>query len=196
MSFVASVASVACLLRCNIERIRMRSGGCRNVGEHATFNVMSMTRPAFDNKPYARAGQADRTKILMRCLHLAFGLLGLLAFLVTAIYLYLEHPELSRSDQVHSLLYRANHVYLLFSALLNLQLGCYLTVLNFPLARVLQWLGSVLLLLAPLLLLLAFIDEPAGLGAEMPYSLPAVMALFAGVVLHAAARVLARRQSR
>ena len=155
-----------------------------------------MTRPAFDNKPYARAGQADRTKILMRCLHLAFGLLGLLAFLVTGIFLYLEHPELSRSDQVHSLLSRANHVYLLFAALLNLQLGCYLTVLNFPLARVLQWLGSMLLLLAPLLLLLAFIDAPAGLGPEMPYSLPAVMALFAGVVLHAAARVLARRQSR
>ncbi|ANG63344.1 hypothetical protein A8C75_13260 [Marinobacterium aestuarii] len=157
---------------------------------------MSQSRSAIDTKPYARAGQADRSKILLRCLHLTVGLLGLLAFLLTGLYLYLELPDRGDTLQVYSMLYRANHIYLLCAALLNVQLGCYLSVLNLPLARGLQWTGSLLLLLAPALLLLAIFDEPVNSGPELPYTLPAVIALFAGVTLHAAARVLARRQSR
>jgi cytochrome b561 len=158
---------------------------------------MSITRSAIDTKPYTRAGQADRTKVLLRCLHLAIGLLSLLVFLAAGLYLYLylELPERVQTDQVRNVMYRANHIYLLCAALLNVQLGCYLSVLNFPLARTLQWLGSILLLLAPLLLLLAILEEPVVLGSELSYTLP-VIALFLGVVLHAAARVLARRQSR
>nr|WP_158651798.1 hypothetical protein [Marinobacterium profundum] len=157
---------------------------------------MSLSRSAIDTKPYARAGQADRSKILLRCLHLAVGLLSLLAFLLAGLYLYLELPDSSDVPQGYSMLYRANHIYLLCAALLNVQLGCYLNVLNFPLARGLQWIGSLLLLLAPALLLLAIFDEPVQSGPELPYTLPALVALFAGVTLHATARVLARRQSR
>jgi hypothetical protein len=157
---------------------------------------MSVSRSAIDTKPYARAGQADRTKILLRCLHLAVGLLGLLAFLVAGIYLYLELPDNTPTDPVYGIMDRANHIYLLCAVLLNVQLGCYLSVLNFPLARGLQWLGSILLMIAPVLLLLAIFDEPVTSGAELPYALPAIAALFVGVVVHAGARVLARRQSR
>jgi hypothetical protein len=157
---------------------------------------MSLSRSAIDTKPYARAGQADRTKILLRCLHLAVGLLGLLAFLLASLYLYLELAERAQGDSVQSIMYRATHIYLLCAALLNVQLGCYLSVLNFPLARGLQWLGSGLLLLAPPLLLLAIFNEPVSSSPELPYTLPAVIALFIGVTLHAVARVLARRQSR
>ncbi len=157
---------------------------------------MSLSRSAIDTKPNTRAGQADRSKILLRCLHLSVGLLGLLAFLLAGLYLYLESPERGAAPQVYSLLYRANHIYLLCAALLNVQLGCYLSVLNLPLARGLQWTGSLLLLLAPALLLLAIVDEPVQSGPELPYTLPALVALFAAVTLHAAARVLARRQSR
>jgi len=157
---------------------------------------MSVSRSAIDTKPYARAGQADRTKILLRCLHLAVGLLGLLAFLAAGLYLYLELPDRAQTDQVHNIMNRANHIYLLCAVLLNVQLGCYLSVLNLRFARGLQWLGSILLMIAPVLLLLAIFDEPVSAGAELPYALPAVAALFVGVVLHAAARVLARRQSR
>ncbi len=161
----------------------------------ATFNLMSISRSAIDTKPYARAGQADRTKILLRCLHLAVGLLGLLAFLAASLYLYLDLAERAQGE-LQGIMYRATHIYLLCAALLNVQLGCYLSVLNFPLARTLQWLGSILLLLAPPLLLLAIFDEPVSTSPELPYTLPAVIALFVGVTLHAVARVLARRQSR
>ncbi len=155
-----------------------------------------MTRSALDGKVQPRAGQANSTKILMRCLHLATGLLGLLAYVATGIYLYLQLPELAQPDTAQGILYRANHVYLLFAALLNLQLGCYLSVLNLPLARGLQWFGSVLLLLVLPLLLLAFFQEPQVMAVDRPYTLPAMIAMFAGVLLHACARILARRQSR
>ena len=87
-------------------------------------------------------------------------------------------------DTTTRLLFRSSHIYLLFAALLNLVLGLH----DEPVQRGWQvWLrraGSVLVLMAPVLFLLAFFREPWLVGLKRPFALPGVIISFAGVICH------------
>jgi len=66
------------------------------------------------------------------------------------------------------MMYRSRHIYLLGSGLVNLMLGLYIHVWAAGWRKRTQTAGSVLLLAAPFLLLLAFINEPGrGVGADL-----------------------------
>jgi hypothetical protein len=82
------------------------------------------------------------------------------------------------------LLFRSTHIYLLFSGLMNLALGLYLAPATATLPRRLQQLGSVLVLLGPLLLLAAFLREPFLGGLMRPFTRPAVYTALMGMGLH------------
>jgi hypothetical protein len=119
----------------------------------------------------------------MRRLHLAVGLVGLLAFLASGQYMDRRYDHLQGLDDTTRMLFRSTHIYLLFASLLNLAMGLYLA----PAAgwrRRLQWLGSALLLAAPALLAVAFLTEPWLTGLARPYTSPAVYASVGGMLLH------------
>ena len=120
----------------------------------------------------------------MRRLHLAVGLIALAAFLASGFFMHLRYDHLRGLDEVTRLLFRSSHIYLLFAALLNLVLGLY----SGPgLGRWRAWLrrvGSALVLLAPLLLVLAFLREPWLTGLDRPYARPAIIGSLAGVLCH------------
>jgi hypothetical protein len=118
----------------------------------------------------------------MRQLHLATGLLALLAFLASGQYLDLAHDHLRGLDDATRMLFRSTHIYLLFAALLNLALGLYLA----PPGGWRLWVqraGSLLVLAAPWLLAAAFLTEPWLTGLERPYSRPARYGSLAGMLL-------------
>lgn len=108
-------------------------------------------------------------------LHSLLGWLTFLAFLGSGVYL--RQPEIHGAAEATRALYRANHLYLLGAALLNL-LAARAGHAPGKLRGRLRELGSLLLLVLPLVLILAFVREPpAGLDARPLTIFGEVMAL-------------------
>jgi len=126
----------------------------------------------------------------MRRVHLIVGLLGVAAFLITGQLMKHHSPPLQvLTPDVH-MKYVSRHIYLLGAALVNLVLGIYLREYSPGWRRTLQRIGSVLIFLAILSLLTAFIWEPAlGLTGRSWRSYFGLIGLFAGVMTHLVAAV-------
>ncbi|HZS05768.1 MAG TPA: hypothetical protein VFD58_13095 [Blastocatellia bacterium] len=127
-------------------------------------------------------------KTLLGKIHLIVGLLALLIFLYTGYHMrYHIHHLMEASDRLRFSL-RGNHIYILWSALLNLGVGTHLKVSAVRWRAALQSAGSLLILAAPILVVLAFYYEPkTGLGR--PVIFWAVVAALAGTALHAISRL-------
>ena len=91
--------------------------------------------------------------------HSIVGWLSFLAFLASGVYLRLHRPELHAGSPLVRALFRANHLYLLGAALLNL-LAARVGPAPGRLRGRLRGIGSLLLFLAPAALGVAFLREP------------------------------------
>lgn len=131
--------------------------------------------------------------ILIRRLHLALGLLTLIAFVLTGQYMDRYHGHLHDMAPAPRLLFRSAHIYLLFSGLLN----CAVGMISLPppelWRRVLVVLGSLILFTTPALFLLAFFKEPWLEELARPYARPAIYGATAGVLFHLLARLSTER---
>jgi hypothetical protein len=126
----------------------------------------------------------------MRRIHLIFGVLGVVAFLLTG-QLMKHHAPPTRllPPDVH-MMYVSRHIYLLGAALVNLVLGLYLREQPSGWRRILQWAGSLLILLSAVSLLMAFIAEPSfGIAGRSFRSYFGLIGLFAGVMTHFVATI-------
>jgi hypothetical protein len=122
----------------------------------------------------------------MRRLHLTFGLLGVAVFVLTGQVMRHHTPPMHELTPGVRMMYVSRHIYLLGSALVNLTLGLYLWALPPGWRRTFQQIGSVLLLVSPILLTVAFFQEPAyGLAGRSWRSSFAIYGLLAGVSSHA-----------
>ena len=130
----------------------------------------------------------------MTRLHRAVGLVILLLFLGTGAWMRLAFPDAWSPDPSVRFLFRANHVYLLFAALLNLVVGAY-PIPRRRLRRT-QLVGSLLLLFAPGLLTLAFWLEPPAASPGRPLTVAGVALTAAGVALHVIAATREERAER
>jgi hypothetical protein len=113
---------------------------------------------------------------------------GVLVFLGTGVYLITHFPELHGGNDGVRFQFRANHVYILLSSLLNWGLGLYVVAKESGWRRGAQRLGSMLLLAVPGLLVAAFFIEPARGSPDRPLTLLAMVLLLGGTVLHALGR--------
>ena len=126
----------------------------------------------------------------MRRIHLAVGILTIMAFLATGQFMRMHAPPMEDLEDGLRMMYRSRHIYLLGSGLLNLLLGVYLRARAAGWRSGLQVAGSVLILTAPFLLVLAFFNEPGrGLSADLWQSRFGLFALFGGCLLHAIAGI-------
>ncbi|HEX5055730.1 MAG TPA: hypothetical protein VFX02_04445 [Gammaproteobacteria bacterium] len=121
--------------------------------------------------------------------HYIIGALTLILFIISGQYMGLvyqgfSNPELYGHNEAVRFLFRANHIYLLLPALLNLLLGSYLTLAPERGRRIAQYIGSGLLLLSTVLLLAAFIIEPPQASPERPWTFYGLSALLGGALLH------------
>ena len=120
----------------------------------------------------------------MQRLHLIMGLIGIAAFLTSGLYMHFGHNHLRGLDDTTRLLFRSTHIYLLLASLVNLALGMYVAQ---PVAGWRCWIrrtGSVLVLAEPVLFALGFAVEPWLTGLDRPYTRPAVIGTFTGMMLH------------
>ena len=101
-----------------------------------------------------------------------------------------HHPRMQSLTADVRMMYVSRHIYLLGAALVNLVLGLYLNLHAPGWRRVMQQIGSLLILLSAASLLLAFMAEPAlGMAGRSWRSYFGLIALFAGVMTHTVASI-------
>jgi len=120
----------------------------------------------------------------MKKAHKYTGFFAVIVFLVTGLYMKVNFPGLYSEHEAIRYMFRANHVYILFAGLVNIVLGLYLSLQDQGWKRNMQMIGSGLLLLAPILLVIAFFYE-APLGSPNRYlTSTGVLSLLVGVIFH------------
>lgn len=82
------------------------------------------------------------------------------------------------------MLYRTRHIFILMSGLLHLGIGSYFSYRVQTWRRALQYLGSVLITIAPVLITIGFFDEPHLQGLHAPLSKRGIIMLAVGALLH------------
>lgn len=129
-----------------------------------------------------------RHSMRLQELHSGVGVVTVIVFLGTGLYMRMNFPELYGPNEVIRYLYRANHIYLLFSGLLNIAAG-------FPSPPSLSgWknnlfrIGSWLLLGAPVIFLWAFIAEPSTASPMRPLTFLGVGVCLSGIVFQFVSR--------
>lgn len=120
----------------------------------------------------------------MKRLHLVVGVLALIAFILTGQYLSHAYPNMTGVGDGLRMLLRSRHLYLMLAGAVNTALGLYLTARAPGWRTVVQRTGSVLLLIAPVLLIAGFfVDAPSG-QLDRPLAPFGLYAVFGGIVLH------------
>ncbi len=120
----------------------------------------------------------------MKKAHLIFGVLIVIAFLLTGQYMDKFYNHLHDMADGPRLLYRTRHIFILLSGLLNLGIGAYFTYRVEPWARAMQLLGSLLIFAASVLFLIAFFYEPNLGNLHTPLSHWGTYTIATGAVLH------------
>jgi hypothetical protein len=122
--------------------------------------------------------------VQLRRLHFVVGLAGVIAFLATGAYMRAGFPDLYAANEVLRYLYRSNHVYVLLASLINVALGVHLKPVVPGWRATASKLGSLLALVAPVVLCFAFIYEAPRASPERVLTLLGIAALAAGIALH------------
>lgn len=120
----------------------------------------------------------------MKRFHLIFGIVVVLIFLLTGQYMdkFLHH--LAGMPDGPRMLYRTRHIYILLSGLLNLGIGTYFSYGVTRWRRILQFLGSGLIVAATALFIAGFFAEPKLAGLETPWSGQGIYLIAYGTLLH------------
>jgi hypothetical protein len=125
----------------------------------------------------------------MRRVHLVWGILVLLAFAASGQVMLRHVPPMRLLGDDVRLMYRSRHIYLLGSGIANVLLGLYVAPRKRRWERAFQYVGSFLLLAAPVFLGLAFLAE-TGHGLDRTWrSTQGLKMMLAGTILHFVAAV-------
>ena len=121
----------------------------------------------------------------MKLLHLVTGAVALVAFLLTGQYMEYLRLDSGATGDGARMLFRSRHIYLLLAGLVNLGVGAYFVRRTGLRRKTLQTIGSAFVVVSPALFIAAFFSEPQLPGLQRHFTLPAVLLLSAGTLLHA-----------
>ena len=120
----------------------------------------------------------------MKWVHLIFGLLLFFVFTTTGSYMNADFPDKEAMSQELRVLMRSRHIYILFSALIPLVLGVYLTMHAETWRRIVQSAGSAVLVVSSVYLVRAFITETYALQGYSDLSRTGIYLSLLGAGLH------------
>ena len=120
----------------------------------------------------------------MKRFHLIFGLTVLVVFLLTGQYMDRYHNHLQFMADGPRMLYRSRHIFILMSGLLHLGIGTYFSSRPTATRRALQISGSILITVASVIFTIAFFYEPRLEGLQNHLSLPGMIMIAVGTLLH------------
>jgi len=130
--------------------------------------------------------------VSLRQLHLVVGLAGVLAFVLSGQYMYLE-LEVRYMEAGPRAFTRGTHLFLMYASVLNVVLGCFLVRAEQRTPRILQTIASWAILLGPILLVVSFLAEPYQASLERPLSRWANQLAFGGTFLYFLAHLVGRK---
>jgi hypothetical protein len=131
----------------------------------------------------------------MKRLHLWVGVVVLFVFLLTGQYMDYLEVRTNALGETARVMFRSRHIYLLLAGLVNVGVGAYFAYRERGWRRRLQLLGSALIVVAPALMLAAFFTEPGEPGLKRHFTLPAVVILSSGTLLHALSGLRSRERT-
>ena len=131
----------------------------------------------------------------MKRLHLWVGVVVLFVFLLTGQYMDYLEVRTNALGETARVMFRSRHIYLLLAGLVNVGVGAYFGYRERGWRRGLQLLGSALIVVAPALMLAAFFAEPGEPGLKRHFTLPAVVILSSGTLLHALSGLRSRERT-
>lgn len=108
--------------------------------------------------------------MILKPIHFVLGVLGIILFLLTGLYMHIYQGHLLGMADGPRMVYRASHIYILLTAIINLTMGAYITPVRLEQYKILQWLVSLLLILAPVFITAGFFTEPDMTELARPYT--------------------------
>ena len=120
----------------------------------------------------------------LKYLPVAFGIGGIVAFVLTGQYMAILLNGLNDMADGPRLLYRTSHLYLMWSSLLNLVVGFYFAAAATKSARSAQIISSVALLAGVPLLLIGFGLEARTNDLSRPFCGVANYLALGGAIVH------------
>lgn len=125
----------------------------------------------------------------MRRLHLILGIILFVIFLITGQFMGADFPDKDVIGQDLRLLMRSRHIYILYCAFLHILLGLYLQVAPGGWRKLLQYAGSLALIISGVLLTWAFVSETYIYAGFSQISRFGIYTSLSGVGLHAIAGI-------
>jgi hypothetical protein len=94
----------------------------------------------------------------------------------------MNFPEIYSSNEIIRYQFRANHIYILMSALINLIAGLYERPSYIHWRKIISVLASVVLNLSPFILVIAFLTEPTHASPVRPITFSGIVLMVTGVL--------------
>jgi hypothetical protein len=120
----------------------------------------------------------------MAYLHLVFGILLFITFLVTGKFMRWDFPDKDAIAPEFRILMRSRHIYILLSSLIHIVLGVYLRIHTEAWRKIAQLFASFLLIAGSVLLVWAFVYETYTTRHYSNLSRYALYVTLAGTILH------------
>jgi hypothetical protein len=120
----------------------------------------------------------------MKRVHQLFGVAVVLVFILTGQYMDIYLGHLEGMPDGPRMLYRSRHIYILLAGLLNIGIGAYFTYHVERWRKVLQSVGSLLIVAATCSCIFAFFYEPKLPGLATPVSQPSMFLISYGTLFH------------
>jgi len=122
----------------------------------------------------------------MKKIHLLVATITIFVFLLSGIYMRTQFPALYAGNETTRMMFRANHIYILFIGLCNLLLGRYLVTYQKK-AYYLQLVSSAIIFIATVLSIIAFFFEAGKGQMGRSFSSIAIILTTFGVLGHSLA---------
>ena len=116
--------------------------------------------------------------------HRWLGLIAVLIFFSTGVVMRMHHLYLLPEDSGLRMLFRSRHIYMLFSGLLNIAVGLRYSIPVSGRGSKIGVIGSLFLMLSPILIAIGFFMEPLITLRVGPFSVFGVYASLAGMLFY------------
>lgn len=124
---------------------------------------------------------------MLKKFHIILGIIILVTFSISGLYMRLSFPTLYKGNEAIHMMFRANHIYILFVGLINVSLGTYSFTYEEKLKKVRQLLGSSFIAISSILFTLAFFTEPIQGSFIRKFTSLAILLVAVGTLLHLSA---------
>jgi hypothetical protein len=124
------------------------------------------------------------TSKLFRSVHLIIGIVTILVFALTGQYMdkYLDH--LKGLEDFSRLSFRTGHIYILLSGITLTMMGLHFQFFENILLKILQLMGSILMVASIILFIVSFFKELPTDVVELSLRRMAIYFIFAGALFH------------